>query len=73
MPISGVEAMSISGGSSVNEIDTTAFTGKVSLFGLGGNDVLRAGANDDLLVGGEGDDLLFGGNGNDQLLVMSDE
>lgn len=63
-----VERATLTGGSSVNLIDATAFTGPVSLFGLDGDDVLRGGSNDDQLDGGGGSDDLFGRAGDDRYL-----
>lgn len=42
---------------------------RVSLYGRGGNDVLRGSGLDDLLSGGEGADTLIGGTGNDWYLA----
>jgi Ca2+-binding RTX toxin-like protein len=38
-----------------------------SIYGYGGNDVLRGGSGNDLLFGFGGNDQLYGGNGNDEL------
>jgi Ca2+-binding RTX toxin-like protein len=70
-------AVSVVGGT-----PTVANTAKISVFGLGGNDVLTlsevngalpradlfGGAGNDVLTGGSGNDQLFGESGNDTLL-----
>ena len=48
-------------------LDASAFSGPVTLNGLGGNDTLRGGLGGDLLIGSDGNDLLVGNAGDDQL------
>jgi Ca2+-binding RTX toxin-like protein len=72
--LSGIHRVWLRGGDGNNVMDATAFSGRVQLEGLAGNDSLYGGAHDDVLVGGSGvdflrgnggDDLLEGGDGND--------
>lgn len=62
-----VELASLTGGSSKNKLDASAFTGNVTLIGGSGNDTLIGGSGDDFLQGNLGSDLLKGGDGNDWL------
>ncbi|NJM07429.1 calcium-binding protein [Candidatus Gracilibacteria bacterium] len=66
-----VEAAQIYGLDSANLINASAFSGKTTLAGGGGNDTLRGGSNDDQLRGDAGDDHVFGNGGDD--LVLSAE
>ena len=62
-----VEKVVLSGGSSANVIDASAFSGVAMLVGDDGNDTLMGGAGADSLDGGAGNDLLIGGSGNDSM------
>jgi Ca2+-binding RTX toxin-like protein len=47
--------------------------GKQKLYGLGGDDVLRAGVDNDTVYGGAGDDRAWGDTGNDVLIGEADD
>jgi len=56
-------------GSNVTDnLDHSAATEGVRLYGYAGNDTLTGGAGNDLLRGGDGNDTLIGGAGNDLLI-----
>ncbi len=63
-----IEEAELTGGVGDNTIDATAFTGKTTLSGGAGADILRAGSGNSLLLGGDGDDQLIGGVGRDVLI-----
>jgi Ca2+-binding RTX toxin-like protein len=63
----GVETASLTGGSSANKLDASAFTGNVTLIGGDGNDTLIGGSGNDSLRGDLGNDLLKGRDGNDYI------
>lgn len=63
--LSSIQKAVLTGGSSDNTIDASAFTGQTTLIGLGGNDFLSGGSGNDVLVGGAGDDILSGNGGDD--------
>ncbi len=63
----GIEEVRLTGGAGANSIDTSAFTGRVDLYGLDGNDTLIGAAGADFLYGGNGNDVLKGRGGNDTL------
>jgi len=64
--LSGVEQVSLTGGSGNNNLNASAFTlGIVILSGGDGNDTLTGGSGNDSLTGGKGNDTLTGGSGND--------
>lgn len=74
--ISGIEALSFSGGAGDDTLNAAAAT-EVYAYGNGGNDSLGGGSGNDFLYGGTdgdklsgegGNDTLFGENGNDILL-----
>lgn len=46
---------------------------KDRLYGLGGNDIIYAGADDDYIEGGKGRDSMYGGGGNDTFFVMGED
>lgn len=62
-----VEKVCLTGGSSANVIDASAFSGAIVLVGDEGDDTLIGGTGADSLDGGAGDDLLIGQGGNDTL------
>ena len=67
--LSGIEQVSLTGGSSADKFDANAApaTMSVTLIGNGGNDILIGGAANDRLDGGANDDSLVGNAGNDLL------
>ena len=67
MPFYDIEQANLSGGASDNTIDTSAFSGPVTLSGAAGNDTLIGGPGGDQLSGGDGNDCLVGGAGADLL------
>jgi Ca2+-binding RTX toxin-like protein len=71
--LSSIERATLTGGSGDNLIDASAFSGSVTLRGLGGADILIGGGGDDILEGGAGDDSLEGGAGNDRYVFNVDE
>lgn len=65
--MTGVEAAYLTGGTSNNKLDASAFSGNVTLIGGSGNDTLIGGAGNDSLQGDVGSDVLKGRDGNDTL------
>jgi Ca2+-binding RTX toxin-like protein len=64
--LSNIERAELTGGTSNNNIDASAFLlGPVTLSGGDGADTLKGGSSSDVLIGGAGDDVLVGGNGAD--------
>ena len=72
--LSSIELATLRGGSGDNTLDASAFSGQVTLVGLGGNDsliggighdVLRGNNGNDTLIGNDGDDFIIAGTGND--------
>jgi serralysin len=51
--------------------NTLTGEGADTLYGLGGDDLLSAGAGDDALIGGTGNDTLTGGSGKDVFVIDS--
>lgn len=80
--LTGFEAANLTGGNGNNTLNTTAFSGSVTLSGGDGNDtllgaasfvsLLNGGNGDDSLKGGSLKDTLNGGSGNDSLLGFGD-
>jgi Ca2+-binding RTX toxin-like protein len=67
--LSNIETASLTGGSSNNNLNASAFTlGSVTLNGGAGNDTLTGGSANDVLTGGTGNDTLNGGGGLDRLV-----
>ena len=64
---SRVEKFDLTGGAGDNALDTSRFSGNVTLRGGAGNDFLVSGTGNDFLEGGDGHDLLNGGEGDDEL------
>lgn len=62
---SGIESMQFLGTAGANKIDSSQFSGNVTLAGGDGNDTLIAGGGNDSLAGEGGNDVLTGGAGND--------
>ena len=69
---SGVELVSITGGTGNDVITATAYTGALVINGGDGADQLQAGTGSNTLNGGAGADLLTGNNGNDSLVGGAD-
>ena len=65
---SRVERFDLSGGAADNTLNTSRFSGDVTLRGGAGNDSLVSGSGYDRLDGGDGYDVLIGGGGNDSLV-----
>ena len=68
--VDSIETAYLKGGNSNNHLDASAFSGDVTLIGVGGNDTLNGGTGNDLLNGRSGDDWLTGGDGDDTLKGM---
>jgi VCBS repeat-containing protein len=67
--LSNIETASLTGGSSNNNLNASAFTlGSVTLNGGAGNDTLTGSSANDVLTGGSGNDVMDGGNGIDRLV-----
>ena len=64
---SRVERFDLAGGAGDDVLDTSGFSGDVTLRGGAGNDSLVSGTGNDLLKGGDGQDILNGGAGDDKL------
>ncbi len=66
--LSSIESATLTGGSSPNSMDASAFTaGPVTLDGQNQNDTLIGGSGNDVLIGIQGNDLIDGRGGNDLL------
>ncbi len=67
--ISGVygSALEIDFGEGTGDLDSTAHTGRVEVYGGDGQNALFAGGGDDLLIGGATHDDIFGGAGDDEI------
>lgn len=63
--IADFESAVLIGGAGADTLDGSAFTGRLTLFGLGGNDTLKGGRGNDLLRGGAGNDVMSGGGADD--------
>jgi Ca2+-binding RTX toxin-like protein len=70
--LSSIEQASLTGGSSNNILDASAFAGPVTLSGEAGEDNLVGGNSNDRLSGGIGSDTIAGGNGTDILVEVLD-
>lgn len=66
--LANFEEAELTGGTSNNKLDASAFTGDVTLSGGAGKDTLLGGSGDDALLGGDGNDSLVGGLGFDTLI-----
>jgi|GEM_PF-1294614 len=62
-----IQQVHLSGGSSDNVFDGTAFSGRLFFNGSGGNDVMRGGPKADRMFGGSGRDTILGYDGDDVL------
>lgn len=71
--LGSLETVILTGGAGDNVIDASAYSRSVTLYGLGGNDVLRGGSVNDTLVGGAGNDVLRGNGGDDTFLFDLDD
>ena len=69
--LSSLELADLIGGAGNNTIDTSAFSGPVTLDGAGGDDHLTGGPLNDAVSGGAGHDVLSGNDGNDTLTGLS--
>lgn len=65
--VANVESAHLTGGTSKNKLDASAFSGNVTLIGGSGNDTLIGGSGNDSLQGDVGSDLLMGRDGDDLL------
>ncbi|MDC0176389.1 hypothetical protein OAJ60_05590, partial [Planctomycetaceae bacterium] len=70
--LSNVEVAYLKGGNGNNRLDASAFTGDVTLIGVGGDDTLKGGAGNDMLNGRSGADSITGGDGDDTLKGLRD-
>jgi len=70
--LTSIETAYLKGGNSNNRLNASAFSGDVTLIGVGGADTLKGGSGADLLNGRSGDDSLTGGDGDDTLKGMRD-
>jgi len=68
--LTSIETAYLKGGNSNNRLNASAFSGDVTMIGVGGADTLRGGAGNDMINGRSGDDSITGGDGNDTLLGM---
>jgi Ca2+-binding RTX toxin-like protein len=71
--LASIERATLTGGAGANTIDAQAFTGRTTLSGVGGNDILIGGSNSDTLIGGAGNDTLRGNAGSDTYQFDADE
>ena len=70
--LAGIEEVELTGGLLPNTLNASAFTGKVTLNGAGGNDTLLGGSGNDVLIGDLGNDSINGGGGVDRLVETAD-
>jgi len=70
--LASIETAYLKGGSSNNRLDASAFSGDVTLIGVGGDDTLQGGSGNDMLNGRSGADSITGGDGNDTLKGLRD-
>ncbi|MDC0175472.1 FG-GAP-like repeat-containing protein [Planctomycetaceae bacterium] len=68
--LTSIETAYLKGGNSNNRLNASAFSGDVTLIGVGGADTLKGGGGNDMINGRSGDDSITGGDGNDTLLGM---
>jgi Ca2+-binding RTX toxin-like protein len=73
VPATGLVFAALTGSSTADTLDASAFNGYVQLFGGAGNDTLRTGAGGGYLFGEAGADVLAGGAGDDTLLADTDD
>ncbi|MFP6768693.1 MAG: DUF6531 domain-containing protein, partial [Planctomycetaceae bacterium] len=69
--ILSIERAFLKGGNGDNTLDASSFSGRVTMVGVGGDDLLVGGPGADSLVGRAGDDTLNGGPGTDTLKGLS--
>ncbi len=62
-----MEDAALTGGTSANNINASAFTGRTTLSGGNGNDTLTGGSNVDFINGDDGDDVIVSGDGADNI------
>lgn len=65
--VANIESVQLTGGTSNNKLDASAFSGNVTLIGGSGNDTLIGGSGNDSLQGDVGSDQLKGRDGDDLL------
>jgi len=70
--LTSIETAYLKGGNSNNRLDASAFSGDVTLIGVGGADTLRGGSGNDMLNGRSGNDSITGGDGDDTLKGLRD-
>ena len=70
--LTSIETAYLKGGNGDNRLEAGAFSGDVTLIGVGGNDTLMGGSGHDLLNGRAGNDSLLGGDGDDTLKGLRD-
>jgi Ca2+-binding RTX toxin-like protein len=70
--VSSIETAYLKGGNGDNLLDASAFSGDVTLIGVGGADTLRGGSGNDMLNGRSGADSITGGDGDDTLKGLRD-
>jgi cyclophilin family peptidyl-prolyl cis-trans isomerase len=68
--LTSIEVAYLKGGNGDNLLDASAFSGDVTLIGVGGNDTLKGGSGNDMLNGRSGADSMTGGDGDDTLKGM---
>ena len=55
--------------SDLNDVlDYSSSTESIRIYGMNGNDIIRAGSGDDLIRGGNGDDIIDAGSGDDLII-----
>ena len=70
--LTSIETAYLKGGNSDNRLDASAFSGDVTLIGVGGADTLKGGSGNDMINGRSGADSITGGDGDDTLQGMRD-
>ena len=70
--LTSIETAYLKGGNSNNRLDASAFSGDVTLIGVGGADTLKGGSGNDMLNGRSGADSITGGDGDDTLKGLRD-
>src|SRR5205085_2604896 len=65
--LQNLEGANLTGSSSGDTLNASAFIRPVTLFGADGDDILLGGSANDSIDGGEGSDLLTGNGGSDTI------
>lgn len=67
IPLIDISGVALYGSDNADTLDASACGMSVSLYGMGGNDILKGSTGNSYLSGGDGDDSIVGAGGNDTL------